>query len=467
MSPEFKKRKEDNRSVAEFSSKQEKLPKSDRAGKAETQKFVNASEGKSKSQKSNLQPQNPGQQKETSGHDTKKREAPVQSQKKVGQVKPSPRKRKRQDELEASKSVQMAESESKSRKAAQTWAPKDELLLASQFLTNMKDGISFPLKKSDIYWEELRQRLQGRLETDWSKDQIYDKYRRMKSRYDVLKERLKSEDTKLHKYKGAEEEKLFKVYQQLWGKESRELKQRSEKPRQKSPTSFSEEEDEPADEEEAAAEERETHIATERNHIDDDEEETTEEEDEHVAEQSAPEPPSKKSKPRKVFPPQDLDQNGLDLGRHDTQPSNFKNALAKIQDPSDMTGTEEFQKALQNASLCLLEESQNKFLDIFKQEQAKTHAVIEKIVKEFDEKFRWLSQLVMASLPAGSIGTFLPRLLAGFSDSLYTEDNVVTSSFQQEWLEQQTQEVQVSIQRMQLMQDILRVRQEQLKRPSQ
>ncbi|XP_024523388.1 transcription initiation factor TFIID subunit 11-like [Selaginella moellendorffii] len=95
------------------------------------------------------------------------------------------------------------------------WVAKDESILAQQMLDDLKAGSDFHDKpKTDPYWEELCHSLKGKLSTDFTKEQIFDKHRRMKAKFD------KYESSKPGGRKRSQAvDALQAVFKQLWGRD--------------------------------------------------------------------------------------------------------------------------------------------------------------------------------------------------------------------------------------------------------
>lgn len=116
-----------------------------------------------------------------------------------------------------SETVKEALSPQKPRKTVQTWTPKDEIALSTEVLNLVKSGSEIPTKKVDAFWSILYEQLQDKLEAEFSKEQLCDKVKRMKTRCLAMAEKMK-ESQKPFKHRNSTDEVLFGIWIQIWGK---------------------------------------------------------------------------------------------------------------------------------------------------------------------------------------------------------------------------------------------------------
>ncbi|KAJ7565408.1 hypothetical protein O6H91_02G059100 [Diphasiastrum complanatum] len=355
------------------------------------------------------------------------------------------------DEHNTYKALEEEDLNIKAKKPSHSWSSKDEILLATYFLRDLKSGVTFPPKKNGNYWEDLCKRLKGRLDKDWSKDQIHNKYRRMKTRYYVLTQRMQSQNSKLPMYKGAEEEKLYEILQQIWGT----METQSPKLLHQKATDTPQEDD---DLNEEAL----------------NEEDNEEKSDDKFSEPGmlAPISSSGKFKPKSNLVSASKFK-ALEIGLKSMEDAGNnvagRNLLPVFQDNRHFPNRNAMYDTLQAANSRLIEGMQKSFVTTLKEEHSKVHFLVEKTLKQFEEKFRWLSELVTAFMPLAGVGTQSPWIWGGFSDGvvpsgmLQLEDSESTCLLQQQLLEQQSRETKVLVKRMQLLQRILHQKQEDLK----
>eukprot|EP01018_Ginkgo_biloba_P031042 Gb_09186 [translate_table: standard] len=169
-------------------------------------------------------------------------------------------KKSRKQTQEAVSTPSVKESPQKSaKKPAQLWSAKDEVAFFKGLVAYSKGGKPFPKNMSPVY-----DHVRHLLDRDYTNSQLYDKMRRMKTKYQNIQDNAKENATS---FKSPHDATLFKLWQQLWGQK----------------TAASDEEDE----EEGAAENYKNaqdagKVAENSSHkpVEEDEDEETEEEEE-------------------------------------------------------------------------------------------------------------------------------------------------------------------------------------------
>eukprot|EP00249_Psilotum_nudum_P023227 c28793_g1_i2 orf=645-2720(-) len=104
---------------------------------------------------------------------------------------------------------------SQKQKKATVWSSVEEVALLSAVLHLLKEGCHFPPQRGDQFWAKLNEELRG----EWTRDQLYEKLRRMKIRYQAITERMKQETSKPYQHKSVHDEDLFMLWKQIWSKE--------------------------------------------------------------------------------------------------------------------------------------------------------------------------------------------------------------------------------------------------------
>ncbi|KAH7421916.1 hypothetical protein KP509_13G081400 [Ceratopteris richardii] len=92
---------------------------------------------------------------------------------------------------------------------------KDELVLTTEILHDVKKGVEIPTKKTDGYWSTLADRLHDRMEDSRSKEQLCEKTKRMKVRYLSMTEKFK--EIGEQKFRNTADKELFSLWDQIWG----------------------------------------------------------------------------------------------------------------------------------------------------------------------------------------------------------------------------------------------------------
>eukprot|EP00246_Nothoceros_aenigmaticus_P008982 TRINITY_DN24260_c0_g1_i1.p1 TRINITY_DN24260_c0_g1~~TRINITY_DN24260_c0_g1_i1.p1 ORF type:complete len:605 (-),score=161.65 TRINITY_DN24260_c0_g1_i1:317-2131(-) len=127
------------------------------------------------------------------------------------------------------------------------WSFEDEMSLSEEVLAHLKPGQQATSGKGDVWFLQLIKDSEGKLRGQWSKEQLSDKIRRMKDRYNQLEDRIKDPQAS-RKFKNRNEEKLFNTYwKRIWGPTASE----PAKPPAKSPETEEENEEEETEDEAA------------------------------------------------------------------------------------------------------------------------------------------------------------------------------------------------------------------------
>eukprot|EP01018_Ginkgo_biloba_P015549 Gb_16700 [translate_table: standard] len=98
--------------------------------------------------------------------------------------------------------------------AAQTsqgWPLEDEVSFCNALLALVKAG-------KQMNTSEMQESVKGLLSEDYSKSRLYEKARRMKRRFLLIKDKL-LKDPKQFSYKSVQEEKLYQIWSQIWGED--------------------------------------------------------------------------------------------------------------------------------------------------------------------------------------------------------------------------------------------------------
>eukprot|EP00249_Psilotum_nudum_P021754 c28231_g1_i1 orf=96-2144(+) len=137
-------------------------------------------------------------------------ESKMKNQKQQRSVPPA------ENELKFPQSQESLSLQKQKRPAA--WSSDDEIALANGVKRHLKYvGEKFP-GKADHLWDKICEKLHEHR----TKDQLYDKVRRMKCRYKLIAEKTKAECSVPFSFKNEHEEHLFKIWKQIWGGEESE-----------------------------------------------------------------------------------------------------------------------------------------------------------------------------------------------------------------------------------------------------
>ncbi|KAI5069111.1 hypothetical protein GOP47_0015412, partial [Adiantum capillus-veneris] len=94
---------------------------------------------------------------------------------------------------------------------------KDEIVLTKEILHDLQKGIEIPSRKTDGYWSDLANRVEGRMDGLWSKEKLCEKLKRMKNRYAAMAEKFNSIGER--KFRKTIDQELFSMWDQIWGNE--------------------------------------------------------------------------------------------------------------------------------------------------------------------------------------------------------------------------------------------------------
>ncbi|KAJ7571592.1 hypothetical protein O6H91_01G167700 [Diphasiastrum complanatum] len=286
----------------------------------------------------------------------------------------------------------------KLRKPPHNWTIEDELTLSSQLHEDFK-GVKFPPRKGDGYWAVLRDVLRGKLGLDWSKDQIYHKYRRMKAKY----KKMIQDDSKLHRYRDSNEETLFSLWRQILQNEASACVHNGDLPK-----SFKI----------GVAESVEIHET-------------------HTG------PCSKGEYVRIGMNTLDPIEKDKSADVSDKIPGPRISSL-KLQDcMQDLPGNIQLKNRLFTENMC------NRLVQTAQIAQHKTHKLFEQAVANLDRKFQSVLMLYSSS------ATSFPLVEAN--------DQLVISEFEHRWLEQLSQECHIISKRLKLQQELLHFQHDKLK----
>lgn len=360
-------------------------------------------------------------------------------------VSPSkPKKSQKNSEPEVPKEQPPPASPVKPKKPAQIWTPKDEIAFSSELLNCVKSGSEIPNIKADVFWANLHEQLHGKLEGDWSKDQLCEKARRMKARYQVLADKVKESD-KPFKHRNNNDKILFGLWSQVWGKGDEHIQ---------------------ADEEHLKPADGAGHVAS------------VKEGKSIIQDRSAQKvkQPKQETNETEIYT-DESDEEGASEGNGTTNmqagadvfgDGNHKSVLDVALFPSE-TGmhdqakdkaphsTSHLYKFLQDATRASLKEVQESSKRMMDEWQSKATAVVESAVKTMADKYRLSHGMGLA----GTGGFGLPSV--NNWEHLDFQFSHGEHAFQQQWCELHLQELDVYSQRLQLILQECRLKQDQLK----
>lgn len=126
----------------------------------------------------------------------------------------------KQDKTENRSAVNQPTPSTKQKKLPHVWSVDEEIVMALEVLNRVKMGFEVPSKRNDDFWLSLSGILQEKLGIEFSKDQLSDKARRMKLKFQgtVRKVEDACESNKPYKHKNSGEQRLFDLLSQVWGR---------------------------------------------------------------------------------------------------------------------------------------------------------------------------------------------------------------------------------------------------------
>jgi len=103
-----------------------------------------------------------------------------------------------------------------SKKTAHPWTDEDESVIMQGYLVCAKEGLEFPKNMP-----QLLEKINDSLVHEANKSQLYEKLRRMKVRYESIKNKMAQGNIKedLFAYKSSHEKELYKLWKQAWGEQ--------------------------------------------------------------------------------------------------------------------------------------------------------------------------------------------------------------------------------------------------------
>lgn len=130
--------------------------------------------------------------------------------------------RKQQQESPAAVPIVTPEKDSpqkSSKKAAHMWTDHDESVIMHGYLVCAKEGLELPKNMP-----HLLEKINDSLAHEATKPQLYEKLRRMKARYESIKNKMDQGNIKedLFAYKNPHEKELYKLWKQAWGEQHEE-----------------------------------------------------------------------------------------------------------------------------------------------------------------------------------------------------------------------------------------------------
>lgn len=94
------------------------------------------------------------------------------------------------------------------------WTSEEETLLLSEILGIVRSDNGLPVKKSsDIDWDHVLKKVSKKLGDDLTRSQVYEKARRLKSRYLTSEQKLNAGGS----FKNVSDEEIYTLCQQIWG----------------------------------------------------------------------------------------------------------------------------------------------------------------------------------------------------------------------------------------------------------
>ncbi|MCO5608814.1 hypothetical protein L7F22_063031 [Adiantum nelumboides] len=125
-----------------------------------------------------------------------------------------------QEKKANSSTVNHRASASKQKKLPHVWSTDEEIILASEVLKRVKMGFEVPSKRADDFWFTLSDILQEKLGIEFSREQLSEKVRRMKQKYQGTVPKIEeARDTKKpFKHKNDSEQRLFDTMSKIWGR---------------------------------------------------------------------------------------------------------------------------------------------------------------------------------------------------------------------------------------------------------
>ncbi|XP_024542954.1 bromodomain-containing protein 4 [Selaginella moellendorffii] len=327
------------------------------------------------------------------------------------------------------------EKEPTPKKTPQNWSSEDEIELISRILSDMKTGIRPPKRGSRgdnyHYWGDLLEACRSKFITDWSKEQLYDKYRRIKMRYDEMVKKERSEGITALKFKNPGEEKVYKLWKEIYDMQEQEeseppsaVKPDANKKTRTPPPLKSSEDDTKKD------------VAS----------------------------TSKKPKPPAAAARQEPKQNGSvgEQRQQQQQPQSPPPPQA------ERNLTVAAMNELQKKSNAALSEMQGKIDEIMNDFHARSQGMVQEAVKGAGGKAEWLNEWLTFSMARGSATPFfgmemLGGIGTGWIGGPWDGSSPAAMKLKEHWLKQQEDELRVMEQRVRLLQDLCRHQQELLK----
>ncbi|XP_024527034.1 bromodomain-containing protein 4 [Selaginella moellendorffii] len=327
------------------------------------------------------------------------------------------------------------EKEPTPKKTPQNWSSEDEIELISRILSDMKTGIRPPKRGSRgdnyHYWGDLLEACRSKFITDWSKEQLYDKYRRIKMRYDEMVKKERSEGITALKFKNPGEEKVYKLWKEIYDMQEQEeseppsaVKPDANKKTRTPPPLKSSEDDTKKD------------VAS----------------------------TSKKPKPPAAAARQEPKQNGSVSEQRQQQ----QQPQSPPPPQAERNLTVAAMNELQKKSNAALSEMQGKIDEIMNDFHARSQGMVQEAVKGAGGKAEWLNEWLTFSMARGSATPFfgmemLGGIGTGWIGGPWDGSSPTAMKLKEHWLKQQEDELRVMEQRVRLLQDLCRHQQELLK----
>lgn len=350
---------------------------------------------------------------------------------KVSAVEREPRQRKKTN-IGASNGPS---SPQKQKKLPHVWSTDEEIMMASEVLNHSRTGMEVPSKKSDDFWLVLSEVLHEKLSVEFSRDQLSDKLRRMKGRYQSAVQKIKeTEDLqKPYKHKNAKEQNLFDIWSQIWG--------RAEVSTLEDHLTGSDSKTEP----------RKSIVVSSSF--------ATEGKDPVIAPKMKPASKEKASQERAMAAMEDSAgrdalpplEGVVTFPMELDKPEAAKEGSSAPEESASLS--KDMHKFLQEKVLKSVNELQNWSKNSMESWMTKALALIESSVKTIGDQARHVN---MAGITGGS----LPMGLCGSMDLQFLHGE---QAFQQQWYELQLQELNIYSQRLELMQKECKLKKDQLK----
>jgi len=135
-------------------------------------------------------------------------------------TKKKPRKQQQESPVAVPMATPAKDSPQKSsKKTAHVWTDNDEIVIMHGYLVCAKEGLELPKNTP-----QLLEKINDSLAHEASKPQLYEKLRRMKARYESIKNKMDQGNIKedVFAYKSPHEKELYKLWKQAWGEQHEE-----------------------------------------------------------------------------------------------------------------------------------------------------------------------------------------------------------------------------------------------------